>query len=359
MFVFLRLKRSRQGGIPGDFRRDPAYRQPFANIGSRRFGLPTGPVIGRRRLVNVAIVWHTAPVDQRSEAPLQPAGSTHRLNVSAGLASVTTAVLLVALKLWAVAQTGSLSIAASLTDSALDLVASSAGLIGILYAAKPPDEDHSFGHSSIEDLVALGQALLVAAAAGVIGWNALHRFAEPQQLSSERAGLMVMAISMLVTLGLVLWQTRVAARTGSRIVSADRLHYLSDLLPAAGAMLALVASTRFGIYWLDPVIALAACAALIYGARRIGIGAWDALMDRQADPALIGQIQRIVGEHPQVIAFHDLKTRTAGSRVFVQLHLELDGEQSLRDAHAIGAAVRRSILAAIPNAEVIVHKDPR
>src|SRR5690606_22265586 len=137
--------------------------------------------------------------------------------------------------------TGALSIAASLADSAFDLLASSAGLAGILYAARPPDEDHAFGHSSVEDLVALGQAVLVAVAAAAIGWSALRRFAEPQPLAAEGTGLAVMAVSMAVTLALVLWQTRVTARTGSRIVAADRLHYLSDLLPAAGAMVALVA----------------------------------------------------------------------------------------------------------------------
>ena len=103
---------------------------------------------------------------------------THRLNLSAGLASVGAALLLVALKLWALAATGALSVAASLADSALDLIASAAGLVGILYAAKPPDEDHSFGHSSVEDLVALGQALLVAVSAALIGWSAVGRLGD-------------------------------------------------------------------------------------------------------------------------------------------------------------------------------------
>jgi ferrous-iron efflux pump FieF len=289
---------------------------------------------------------------------LLSAKRTHRLNVSAGLASVATALVLVALKLWAVQATGALSIAASLTDSALDLVASTVGLVGILYAAKPPDEDHSFGHTSVEDLVALGQAVLVAVAAGAIGWSAVRRFGTPQPLAAEGIGLTVMAVSMAVTLALVLWQSRVAARTGSRIVSADRLHYLSDLLPAAGAIVALIGSARFGLHWLDPVIALAACTVLVLGARRVGLAAWDALMDRQADPALVARIEAIVASRPAVLGFHDLKTRTAGSRVFVQVHLELDGAQTLQEAHAIGAGVRHAILDAVPNAEVIVHKDP-
>ena len=133
--------------------------------------------------------------------------TVQRLNVSAGIASVGSALFLVALKIWAVAATGSLSVAASLANSAIDLLAASGGLAGILYAAKPPDEDHSFGHTSAEDLVALGQALLVAASAALIGWNAVHRLADPPALAAESAGLAVMAISIAVTLALVLWQT--------------------------------------------------------------------------------------------------------------------------------------------------------
>jgi ferrous-iron efflux pump FieF len=166
-----------------------------------------------------------------------------------------------------------------------------------------------------------------------------------------------MALSVAITGLLVLWQGRVAQRTGSHIVSADRLHYLSDLLPAVGAMAALAAARR-GVHWLDPVVALGACGVLVIGARRVGMRAWDSLMDRSADPALIARVQRIVAAHPGVSGFHDLRTRTSGTRVFIQVHLELDGDQSLREAHAIGASVRRAILAAVPRADVIIHKDP-
>ena len=284
---------------------------------------------------------------------------SQRLNVSAGVASVAVALVLVAIKAWALAATGALSVATSLADSAVDLFASAAGLAGIVYAAKPPDEDHSFGHSSAEDLVALGQALLITASAGLIGWNAVHRLADPPPLAAEAAGLVVMVVSIVITLGLVLWQGRVARDTGSRIVSADRLHYVGDLVPSIGAMVALFASKRLGIGWLDPVIALFACVFLVVGARRIGLSAWNALMDRAADPVLLAELGHIITAQPGVLAFHDLKTRTAGSRTFIQVHLELDGSQSLQSAHDIGAAVRHALLAAVPNSEVIIHKDPR
>jgi ferrous-iron efflux pump FieF len=283
--------------------------------------------------------------------------SVERLNISAGLASVGCALFLVMLKIWATVATSSLSVAASLADSAIDLVAATGGLAGILYAAKPPDEDHSFGHSSAEDLVALGQAVLVAGSAGLIGWHAVQRLGSPAELAQERVGQLVLVVSLLVTFGLVAWQTHVARRTGSKIVAADRLHYLSDLLPTLGAMLALGAA-RFGILWLDPVIALGACLVLVLGARQIGTGAWHALMDHAAPPDLIAQVEAIVRTYPGVLGCHDIRTRMSGSRVFIQVHLELDGDQTLQEAHAIGAGVRRALLAAIPHADVIIHKDP-
>ncbi len=285
---------------------------------------------------------------------------TTRLNLSAGMASVAVAGVLVALKLWALVATGALSVAASLADSAMDLTMSVVALIAIIYAARPADEDHAFGHTSAEDLAALGQSLLILGAGVLIGWTAVARLLAdaPAPLQSEGVGIAVMAASASLTLGLVAWQTRVARRTGNRVVRADRLHYIGDLIPTLGAIGALFASSRFGIGQVDSVVALVAAGILIHGAFGIGRGAWDALMDRRADPEVIEGIARIVDGWPGVHGHHDLKTRTAGSIIFVNLHIELDGSQTLDEAHAIGAALKRAIINAYPNADVIIHKDP-
>lgn len=282
-----------------------------------------------------------------------------KLALSAGLLSVLVAGLLVALKLWALAETGSLSVAASLTDSALDLMMSLGAAAAIVYAARPADEDHAFGHTSAEDLAALAQSAFILVSSGVIGWTAIRRLLAdtPHQLASEGGGLLVMVISIVLTMALVWWQGRVARRTGSKVVAADRLHYLGDLLPSLGAIGALWASSRYGIGYIDAVVALAAAAVMVFGALRIGKDAWDALMDRTADPRIVDGIARIAATWPGVRGYHDLKTRTAGSRVFVHLHIELDGDQSLRQAHEIGAALRRAIIAAYPQTDVIIHKD--
>ncbi|KJZ20797.1 cation diffusion facilitator family transporter [Loktanella sp. S4079] len=282
------------------------------------------------------------------------------LNLSAGILSVTVAFVLVIAKLWALSQTGSLAVAATLADSAMDLMMSIGGLAAIAYAAKPADDDHNFGHTSAEDLAALGQSLFIFISAGVIAFAALRRLMDEAVKLPEREtlGISVMIFATVVTLGLVAWQRHVARVTGNKVVAADSLHYIGDLVPNIGAIIALWASGSFGIRHIDSVVALAAAGFLAFGAARIGKAAWDALMDRQADPDMIAGISQIVADFPDVHGFHDLKTRVAGSKVFVNLHIELDGAQSLDAAHATGAALRRAIVEAYPQADVLIHKDP-
>ncbi|MCK8483089.1 cation diffusion facilitator family transporter [Aliiroseovarius sp. S2029] len=283
-----------------------------------------------------------------------------RLNLSAGIASALVAVTLVALKLWALGQTQSLSVAASLADSAMDLMVSLGALAAIWYAARPADDDHAFGHSAAEDLAALGQSLFIMASAGVITWAAIARMlsGEPAPIMAHQRGIAVMVISIVLTAALVLWQRRVAARTGSAVVKADSLHYLGDLIPNIGAILSLWAAALFGMEVIDSVVAIGAAIMLVIGALRIFKTAWDGLMDHAADPDLVAGVEEIARTHPGVHGFHDLKTRRSGSITFVNMHIELDGTQSLNDAHAIGASLRRAILHAYPDTDVMIHKDP-
>lgn len=284
---------------------------------------------------------------------------SQRLNISAGLASVGVASVLVLLKLWALWQTGAISIGASLADSAMDLLISSLGLVTILYAARPADHDHTFGHSSAEDLVSLGQAIFIAVSAGLIIWTASRRLMAPDadHISSEGVGIVVMVTSVCLTLALVFWQSRVAKRTGNKVVSADMLHYLGDLLPTMGAIFALWAAKALGWQRLDSIVALLAAAIMLRGAWKIGAGGWNALMDAAAEPEIVTGLGQTVAEYPGVRAYHDLKTRTAGNQLFVQVHIELDGDQPLTEAHDIAAGLKQALICAHPNADVIIHKD--
>ena len=149
--------------------------------------------------------------------------------------------MLVTAKLWALYVTGSLSVAATLADSALDLMMSLGGLAAIVYAARPADDDHNFGHSSAEDLAALAQSAFILVSSTVIATAAVLRLmSDDVPLPREEAkGMAVILFSIVVTAALVIWQRHVARRTGNRVVAADSLHYIGDLVPNLGALLAL------------------------------------------------------------------------------------------------------------------------
>lgn len=283
-----------------------------------------------------------------------------RLNLSAGLASVVTALALIALKLWALWATGALSVAASLTDNALDLLMSIAALAAIAYAARPADEGHTFGHSSAEDLAALMQAVVVFLSAIAIGVLAVQRLLapEPPVLDSQRAGIVAMVAAMALTGALVSWQRYVARRTGSRVVAADSLHYLSDLIPTGGVLLALVVSAVWGANRIDAFVALGAALWLARTGWKIGAGAWNALMDHAADPGVIATITTLTDSLPELRGWHDLRTRTSGARLFISLHVELDGTLTLNEAHHIADALENALMAALPGSDVIIHADP-
>lgn len=292
--------------------------------------------------------------------PKHQALRDRRLNLSAGVLSVAIALILVGLKFWALQQTGALSIAATLADSAMDLLVSLGGLTAIAYAARPADKDHPFGHTSAEDLAALLQALVIAGSAITIIVAAVQRLLAPSApvLQDETTGMVVLAVSVVLTLGLVLWQRFVARTTGNKVVAADSLHYIGDLIPNIAAIAALALSAFWDLGRIDAVVAALAGLIMLKGAREIGAGAWNALMDKQADRAIVSNIASITDAFPGVLGHHDLKTRVSGSRMFVYIHVEMDGSQSLEEAHKISAALRRKIVASHPNAEVMIHKDP-
>lgn len=283
-----------------------------------------------------------------------------RLNLSAGVASVGVAITLVLLKLWALIATGALSVAASLADNALDVMMSVAALAAIAYAARPADQDHAFGHSSAEDLAALVQSALVLVSAGIIGAMAVNRLLAEEAIApeAEGAGIVVMIIAVVLTGALVLWQRYVAKATGNRVVAADSLHYLGDLLPTSGVLIALAASRWGGYARLDAVIALLAAFWLARSGIKIGRGAWDALMDHAAPPEVLRRIDVIAADWPGITGHHEVKTRMAGHKTFISLHVELDGRQSLNEAHAIADALEHQLEQSITGAEVIIHLDP-
>ncbi len=290
--------------------------------------------------------------------PVSPNEANHRLIRLAARASVALASLLILAKLAAWLITDSVSLLSALIDSLLDVGASLVNLIAIRHALTPADDEHRFGHGKAEALAGLGQAAFVAGSAAFLLVQAGERLLRPRPLDHPEIGIAVMVFSIAVTVALVVFQKYVMRRTSSVAISADSLHYETDVLANAGVIVSLVLVSRFGWQAADPLVAIAIVIYIFWSAWGIGARALHILMDRELPDADRAKIVAIARSHPAVRGVHDLKTRSSGSHVFIQLHLELDGDMKLNDVHIVSEDVMKRIMTAYPNAEVIVHEDP-
>ena len=171
-------------------------------------------------------------------------------------------------------------------------------------------------------------------------------------------GIIVMVISILVTILLVSYQRHVIKITGSVVISADSLHYVSDLLFNASVILALILSYYFNLTLADPIIALIIAIFIMASVWEIVKTCFDQLMDRELPDEDREKIRQIVLSHAEVNGIHEFRTRASGRDIFVQLHIELDPDLKLTRAHQIADEVQAKICEAYPNADVIIHQDP-
>ena len=305
----------------------------------------------------------TTPRDRRSDGGAgrpdsPPRDRADRLRRLATLASVGVATTLVVAKLLTWFATGSVSLLSSLIDSAIDAFASIVTFVGVRHAMRPADVAHRFGHGKAEPLAAFLQAAFIAGSALILASEALSRLIEPRPIDNTGVGIAVMAFAIALTGGLVLFQRFVIRRTGSLAISADSVHYAGDLLINLAVIAALALTEATGAWFVDPLFALGIVLFLLCSAAGVGRSALDVLMDRELSEEDRARIKRIVLAHPRTRGLHDLRTRSTGADTFIELHLELDGDLSLDDAHAITDQVERQLMRAFPGAEVMLHQEP-
>ncbi|MBT3437027.1 MAG: cation diffusion facilitator family transporter [Oceanospirillaceae bacterium] len=272
-------------------------------------------------------------------------------------ASVLVALGLIMLKTWAWENTQSVSLLASLIDSLMDSAAALINFFAVRYAMAPADKEHRFGHGKAEALAGLGQALLIALSVVWLLSQTLGRLVQPQALQDASTGIGVMLASMVITAMLVLFQRWVVRRTQSTAIAADSLHYTSDLLMNLGVIIALIL-TQAGYYGADPYLALIIGAYVLYSAWGIARNAFHLLLDHELSDEQRQTITDLALAQPQVLGMHDLRSRQSGHMQFIQLHLELQDDMRLIQAHCVADAVESRIMTAFPHADVIIHLDP-
>ena len=290
--------------------------------------------------------------------PLIHGPPADRLRRSATYASVAVAALLISVKFAAWLETGSVALLSSLVDSLLDAAASMVNLIAVRHAMSPADREHRFGHGKAEPLAVLGQSAFITGSAMLLFAEAVRRLIWPLPVDNPPAGIIVVIFSIVVTIGLVLYQRHVVRHTGSIAISADELHYRSDVVLNLGVIAALVLSSALDFPILDPLFGAAIGAWIVYSAVRLARLSLFQLMDHELPDDEREKIREIAQSHPDVVAAHDLRTRVAGPTSFIQIHVEMNGSMSLLRAHEISDEVEAKLRAAYPNAEVIIHQDP-
>jgi ferrous-iron efflux pump FieF len=296
--------------------------------------------------------------DQTTNGARLPPERAARLMRLATYASVSVASILVVTKFAAWLMTDAVSLLSTLIDSFLDVGASLLNLIAVRHALEPADKEHRFGHGKAEPLAGLAQAAFICGSAGFLLIEAGERLFHPKAIENTDIGYVVMVLAIVLTLGLVGFQRYVVNKTGSVAITADSAHYQMDVLVNASVIVSLWLVSSFGLTWADPVFAITIAGYIIWGAWKIGTTALHMLMDRELSDQDRQKIGEIALAHPGVKGLHDLRTRSSGNLVFIQMHLEMDGDMSLLDAHAISDAVEARVKEAFPNAEVLIHEDP-
>ena len=282
----------------------------------------------------------------------------HKLRLYATYASVTMASILIIIKLAAFAMTNSVSLLASLMDSTIDALASIITMYSVRHAIEPADENHRFGHGKIESLAALAQAMFILSSAIFLIFEAVNRFSHPSPVEHTTIGIIVMIVSIVLTIALVMFQTYVVRKTRSAAIDADSLHYKGDLIMNAGVIIALILTSQFSWQFIDPVFAVIIAFILIGSVFGICRQSFDILLDKEIDDTERQRIIDIVEAHPKTQHIHDLRTRDSGHLLFIEFHLEMDGNMPLQAAHDVTEDLERKLYDAFPTAEVLIHQEP-
>lgn len=278
---------------------------------------------------------------------------------AAGLSIVSNAIL-IALKLAAAAITGSVAILTEAMHSSVDLVASIVAYVSVRTADKPADSDHPYGHDKFENLAAAIEALLILVGAGVIVFESVRRLSSGAEVHALGIGIAVIAFSVVANVGVSTFLARRARETDSPALEGDAAHLRTDAATSAAVLAGLVVVELTGAAWLDPVIALAVAAAIVYAGIRLLERASRVLVDEALPPDELDAVRDAIAQFAPrgVCGYHKLRARRAGSRRYVDLHVQFVRGTTLEAAHETAHRLQDAIRGRLRGADVLIHLEP-
>jgi cation diffusion facilitator family transporter len=269
--------------------------------------------------------------------------------------SIAAAVGTIALKTGAWRLTGSVGLLSDALESVVNLVAAAMTLAMLTVAAKPPDEEHAYGYGKAEYFASGVEGALILLAAAAIAWTAIGRLRAPAPIEQAWLGVAISSVASLINY----WVARIllgaARRHHSIALEADSRHLMTDVWTSGGVLVGIAAVAVTGWQHLDPIIALVVAANIVWSGvtilRRSALGLLDQALPREEQAALAVVLARF----GPPVEFHDLRTRQAGARRFISLHVLVPGDWTVKRGHVLLEDVDRALRGAVPNATVFTH----
>jgi len=273
--------------------------------------------------------------------------------------SIFTAVVIIVLKVVAYRLTGSIGFLSDALESGANIVAAVFTLAALIIAARPPDDEHAYGHSKAEYLSAGAEGALILAAAVFIGVQAVARLLDPQPLQQVGLGIVVSAVAAAVNFGAAQVLLRAGRKERSAALTADAHHLLTDVWTSIGVIVGVGLAALTGWLWLDPVIALLVALQILFTAFKLLHTSFDGLLDAGLPEEEVQQVQAILDRY-QVdgVSYHALRTRQGGAQRFVSVHIQVPGEWSVQQGHEFLEAIEQDVRRALSPVNVITHLEP-
>jgi cation diffusion facilitator family transporter len=274
--------------------------------------------------------------------------------------SIGAAVLTIALKTTAYWITGSVGLLSDALESLVNLVAATMALSMLTVAARPPDEMHAYGYSKAEYFSSgLEGALILLAAAGIV-WTAIPRLLAPQPLEHIGIGLAISVVASAVNLGVARVLLNAGKEYRSITLEADAHHLMTDVWTSAGVVLGVGTVAATGWLRLDPIIALVVAVNILRTGWQLLSRSVKGLMDATLPRAELEAIKQVLNQYEsQGIQHHALRTRQAGTRAFVSLHVLVPRDWTVQRGHDLLEQLERDIRAAVPGAQLFTHLEPQ
>ncbi|BBL80165.1 transporter [Rubrobacter xylanophilus] len=275
------------------------------------------------------------------------------------LLSVAAAVVTVGLKLGAYFVTGSVGLFSDAAESLVNFVAAAAALWALTVAARPPDEEHAYGHGKVEYFASGLESALIILAAGWIGLSAWERLVNPEPLSYVPVGLTLSAVAAGINGAVALVLLRAGRRLRSITLEADARHLMTDVWTTAGVIAGVAAARLTGWLALDPLIALAVAANIVWTGVRLLRETASGLLDRALPPEDQETISKVLSRYEKRgVRFHALRTRASGQRRFVSMHVLVPGRWTVKEGHDLAERIEKDLRAALPGSTVFIHIEP-